>query len=191
MAVSVEFANDFLADKSSGSGDENFHRGLPLRGGAYVGSCTRFLVVSKCLSSWRTANFNGISLFPVMTDSIPSPLPLARASLLETICLLRDQAPPEGPTIAEILVTLHGRGQAMLIFILAVPFCLPLPLVGVSTPFGVAIIFLGLRVAFGQHPWLPGFLMKRRVPRTLIEQIIKLGTPFMKRVEKILHPRLP
>ena len=53
--------------------------------------------------------------------------------------------------------------QGMLLFcvLLTVPFPLP-SIPGVSTPFGLLILFIGIGITLNRVPWLPAFLMERR-----------------------------
>ena len=50
---------------------------------------------------------------------------------------------------------LSGRGNALLAFFLVLPFLQPVPLPGVSTPFGIAVVLLGTAMALGKPLWLP------------------------------------
>jgi len=95
-----------------------------------------------------------------------------------------------GISIGELMLALEGKGHAAIIAILAMPFCLPVQIPGLSTPFGIILIFTGLRISFGQAPWLPGWLLVRKIPppttEGLLEGLRKLAVP----AEKVLHPRL-
>ena len=95
-----------------------------------------------------------------------------------------------GISIGELMLALEGKGHAAIIAILAMPFCLPVQIPGLSTPFGIVLIFTGLRISFGQAPWLPGWLLVRKIPSStaegLLEGLRKLAVP----AEKVLHPRL-
>ena len=103
---------------------------------------------------------------------------------------LEEKLGHRGMTLGELMLALEGKGHAAIIAILALPFCLPVQIPGLSTPFGVVLIFTGLRISFGQAPWLPGWLLVRKIsPSTtegLLEGLRKLAVP----AEKILHPRL-
>ena len=58
-------------------------------------------------------------------------------------------------TLGGLIERLEGRVYTLLLVILSLPMCQPVPLPGLSTPLGVAIALLGLRFAFRQHPWMP------------------------------------
>jgi hypothetical protein len=75
--------------------------------------------------------------------------------------------------------------------VLSLPFCFPIQVPGLSTPFGFILIFSGLRIAFGQAPWLPGWLMVREIPKPTALGLLKGLRWIAVPAEKILHPRLP
>jgi hypothetical protein len=54
----------------------------------------------------------------------------------------------------------------VLVIILVLPFCQPIPLPGFSTPFGIALMIFGFRIALRQRPWLPGGSSGARSPTT-------------------------
>ena len=96
----------------------------------------------------------------------------------------------KGLTVSQLVFALEGKGHAAIMAVLALPFCFPIQIPGLSTPFGIILIFSGLRIAFAQAPWLPGWLMVRDIPdgtaHSLLRGLRWIATP----AEKILHPRL-
>ena len=85
---------------------------------------------------------------------------------------------------------LRGRGLDVLVIVLALPFCTPIPLPGLSTPFGLVLMFFGLRIAFRKRPWLPRRLLEVEIPYPTLSKIINAGLAISTRLEKLLHPRL-
>ena len=59
-------------------------------------------------------------------------------------------------SLAELKQALKGRGSAMLLVLLALPFCF-VAIPGLFTPFGIAISLIGARLLIGREPWLPCF----------------------------------
>lgn len=45
--------------------------------------------------------------------------------------------------LRDILAVMHGRAYTLLLILLSLPFCQPIPLPGSSTPFGVVIALIG------------------------------------------------
>jgi len=100
------------------------------------------------------------------------------------------QADGEGVTVGKVMEILRGRGFDVLVILLAAPFGTPIPLPGLSTPFGVVLMFLGLRIALRKRPWLPRRLLELEIPYLTLSKIIKTGLAIATRLERVLHPRL-
>jgi hypothetical protein len=88
-----------------------------------------------------------------------------------------------------IISTLAGRGYAILLILFALPFCLPIQIPGVSTPFGLALSFLGLRVAFARSIWLPQWLLDKEIPYKTLEKVCGTATRIMDKFKRFLEPR--
>lgn len=114
----------------------------------------------------------------------------APTRLSEDLKRILEHAAGNAITIREIIAVLHGRGLNVLLILIALPFCTPIPLPGLSTPFGLILISFGLRITLRKRPWLPQGLLDRKIPYTTLTKIIKASTASSKRLEKILHPRL-
>jgi hypothetical protein len=91
-------------------------------------------------------------------------------------------------TVADLESVLQGRGFAMFILLLSAPFIVPAP--GLSTPFGIALMLLGLRIAIGQKALLPGFILRREVKRKNLVRIVTPLIRFAERFEKRIRPRM-
>jgi hypothetical protein len=89
-------------------------------------------------------------------------------------------------TMDELQTALKGRGVAMLLVRLALPFCL-IPVAGLSTPFGIAVLLIGIRITFRQKPWLPKFIRHRRISAP---RLVTGGIRFAKLMEKVVKPRM-
>lgn len=109
--------------------------------------------------------------------------------LSEDLRRILDQADGKGVTIGKIIEILHGRGFDVLIIILVLPFCTPIPLPGLSTPFGLILMFFGLRIALRQRPWLPKRLLNMEIPYPTLTKVVKGALAVSTRLEKVLHPR--
>ena len=86
------------------------------------------------------------------TDAAPDPRagPLAAAApdprrkLSEELDLILREFEVETVTLREVIGILHGRGYVLLVMLLALPFCTPIPLPGLSTPLGLVIALIVL-----------------------------------------------
>jgi hypothetical protein len=92
-------------------------------------------------------------------------------------------------SLGELLEALGERGTAVLVILMAAPFVLPIPLPGLSMPFGVAIAILGLQLGFGRTPWLPRFLLRRPVQPATLAAILRAVERVVRPVERKLRPR--
>jgi hypothetical protein len=92
--------------------------------------------------------------------------------------------------IREMVEILHGRGLQFVVILLCLPFLTPVTLPGISMPFGLAIALCGLRIAFGHKPWLPAFILNRRISYSVLERMVHFGCKIYEKVEKVIRPRL-
>lgn len=97
----------------------------------------------------------------------------------------------QGPlSLEDILHILSGRGRPLLLILLSLPFCQPIQIPGLSTPFGLAIAFIALRTAFGKHVWLPKKLQKKKISPKTISKITNTTLVVIKKIKRFIHPRL-
>src|ERR1700738_2232290 len=92
-------------------------------------------------------------------------------------------------TLAELKQALKGRGSAMLLILLALPFCF-VAIPGLSMPFGIAICLIGVCLAIGREPWLPRFIMHRRLSTARSAQLLTAAIKVARQLEKFIRPRL-
>lgn len=112
------------------------------------------------------------------------------STIEEDILLLQEKSKNSSISIGEILNILSKKGQSLIILILSLPFCQPLQIPGLSTPFGLAIAFIGLKMAFGKYAWLPkGILAKSITPHTL-QKITEKILWLLKKIKSWIYPRL-
>ena len=92
-------------------------------------------------------------------------------------------------TLAELNQSLKGRGSAMLLILLALPFCF-IAVPGLSTPFGIAICLIGACLVMGREPWLPRFILRQRLSNTRLAQLLSGAIRVARQLEKFVRPRL-
>lgn len=96
----------------------------------------------------------------------------------------------EGPlSIGDILKTLSGNGRLLILILLSLPFCQPLQIPGFSTPFGLAIAFVGLRMAFWKKIWLPQRILSVQIPYATLKQITDKTLNLDKKFKSWIYPR--
>ena len=91
--------------------------------------------------------------------------------------------------LCEVLGCTQGRGYTLLLILLALPFCTPLPLPGLSTPFGAVVALIGLRLALRQRPWLPQRLLLLQLPSSFFPRFLAATQRLVQVLERCLHPR--
>lgn len=96
----------------------------------------------------------------------------------------------ETVTLREAMAVMHGRGYLLLVMLLALPFATPIPLPGLSTPFGLVIALIGARLALGQKPWLPARLLAVRLPPRLFAKVFAATRTILRGFEYLLRPRV-
>ena len=77
----------------------------------------------------------------------------------------------------------------MLLLLLSLPFCF-IPVPGLSTPYGIAVLLMGIRIAFAQKPWLPKFIRQRSISPSRLVKVLTGGIRFARIMEKIVKPRM-
>ena len=92
-------------------------------------------------------------------------------------------------TLREVMDRLGVKASGLLILILALPFCAPVTIPGLSTPFGLVIAFISGRFALGRAPWLPRRLLAVKLPPRFFRKVIGGTERLMGWVERRLRPR--
>lgn len=114
-------------------------------------------------------------------------LPLTPLS--ENLAHLLERAQGQPLSVATVIEVLHGRGFNLLLVFFCLPFCLPVSIPGLSTPFGLAILLLGLRIALRREPWLPQRILNARIPFDALQKIVGMGVKLSTWMERWVRPR--
>jgi hypothetical protein len=124
---------------------------------------------------------------PTLFSSVPN---IIRPKLSTELQGLIDAFAERAVRLRDVLEVMQGRGYNMLLVLLAFPFCTPIPMPGVSTPFGLIIALVGLRLALGQKPWLPVSLLEKRLPDGFFPRLLSATRRLIIWLECFLKPRL-
>ncbi len=92
-------------------------------------------------------------------------------------------------TLGEVMEKLGARASALLIIVCGLPFCSPITIPGMSTPFGLVILILALRFAAGRPPWLPQRLRGVKLPPKFFARVLEAGSKMVGWIERQLRPR--
>jgi hypothetical protein len=93
-------------------------------------------------------------------------------------------------SIKRILEILSGNGKPLVLIFLCLPFCQPIQIPGTSIPFGLAIAFIGIRLAFGKHILLPKKISAKKISSHTLRKITDKVLPVVRKLKKWVHPRL-
>jgi hypothetical protein len=101
--------------------------------------------------------------------------------------------PGERLTMADIVAGLEDRTFGLLMLLLALPNCPPMPGIPfLSTVTGTPLAFFAGQLALGQPmPWLPQRLLRQSLDRAQLLRVLETIAPYIKRVERLLKHRLP
>jgi hypothetical protein len=118
---------------------------------------------------------------------LPHLRPVRKLSLELTDLRIRVAQRPV--TLRELLYVLRGRAYMLLVILLTLPFLQPVPLPGLSTPLGLAICLICLRLALGQRPWLPKSIQRKMLPAGFVPRVLDLAAKIIGWLERVLRPR--
>ncbi len=108
---------------------------------------------------------------------------LAHLDEIEARCLKGDL------TLQEILEVFGVEGHHIITLFLILPFLQPIPLLGLTTPFGISIAIIGVFGYLGKPPWLPKKWVAMRVPSKTVGRIAEGAERVFEKLGFILHPR--
>lgn len=93
-------------------------------------------------------------------------------------------------TLQELFNVLKGKGYPLLVILLSLPFCQPIQIPGFSTPFGIALIFIGLRMSFGNRIWWPKWILNQTISTKVLKTVIQNSLRIFKFLRPLVHARL-
>ncbi|NIX76577.1 exopolysaccharide biosynthesis protein [Microvirga terricola] len=106
------------------------------------------------------------------------------------ILLALASQPGERLTVRDIMAVLQDRAFAVLVVLLGLPNCLPMP-PPIPLICGLLLTLVAIQIMFGRPtPWLPGQLLNRSIARTDIERAVARAMPAFRRLERLSRPRL-
>ncbi len=98
--------------------------------------------------------------------------------------------PGERLTVRDIMGVLQDRAFALLIVLLGLPNCLPMP-PPIPLVCGLLLALVAIQIASGREaPWLPRQLLNRSVARTDVERAVGRAMPAFRRLERFSRPRM-
>jgi len=111
--------------------------------------------------------------------------------LSEELAELHARSGDRAVPLREVIYVLGTRAYLLLIILLALPFVQPVPLPGLSTPLGLAIVLIALRLSLGQRAWLPMRIQRAKLPAGFFGRVITVTARLLRMLEPVLRPRWP
>jgi hypothetical protein len=93
-------------------------------------------------------------------------------------------------SLGEVVDVLGENTYTLLVLLLALPFVTPVSLFGLSTAFGAAIAYFGIRLACGLQPRFPDRFRARRLPPRFFGTLLRAAEQVIRRLERCTRPRL-
>jgi hypothetical protein len=134
---------------------------------------------------WQARSCDYLHCLPA---AVPTPAS-SRGRLSTDIERLLEAFAHREVTLGEIIALMQQRAYSFLLLIVALPFCTPVPLPGLSTPFGLVIAFIGLRIACGLSPWLPERMLRLRLPAKWLPKMFRAVERPVRWIEHFLRPK--
>jgi hypothetical protein len=95
----------------------------------------------------------------------------------------------ETPDLRSLFHGLGRRGFGMLLFVGAMPAFIPIPVGGAVS--GPLVVLIAMQLLVGRRkPWLPGFIARRVPRRQTLARFDRMVEPWLRRLERLLRPRL-
>lgn len=99
--------------------------------------------------------------------------------------------PDERISIGHLIEGFGNRAFGALLFIFAVPVALPIAIPGISAVLGAPLLFLSWQLMRGRdQPWLPDVMRGRSFRRVDFARMLQRVLPSIRRVERLVGPRL-
>lgn len=93
-------------------------------------------------------------------------------------------------TVGDIVAVLRDRAFALLVVLLGLPNCLPMP-PPIPLVCGLLLLLVAIQIAAGMSaPWLPRRLLGRSIPRKDVQRAVTRAVPILQRLERWSRPRM-
>jgi hypothetical protein len=121
-----------------------------------------------------------------MSNDIPQPKPRKLSEDIDSLLLLAADRPLR---LREVISVIQGRAYTLLLILLSLPFCLPVPVPGLSTAFGAVIALIGFRLSLRLEPWLPARILDAEMSSSNVTRLLGASKRVARVLEKLMRPR--
>ncbi len=93
-------------------------------------------------------------------------------------------------SVGEIVAVLRDRAFALLVVLLGLPNCLPMP-PPIPLVCGLLLLLVAVQITAGMSsPWLPKKLLRQSIARETVERAVSRAVPLLQRLERWSRPRM-
>jgi hypothetical protein len=117
----------------------------------------------------------------------PRPTPEWIKNLDQVLILAQSSEKISVRTLVELL---SKKAVFAVLIVLSLPFCLPIQIPGLSTPFGLIIGFLSIRLIFKKHRHVPHWLLRSEISSKTLTKIVNSVKKFFVFCKKFTRRRL-
>jgi hypothetical protein len=115
---------------------------------------------------------------------------LSSAARTSTILTSLAERTSERLTVGDIVAVLRDRAFAVLVVLLGLPNCLPMP-PPIPLVCGLLLALVAVQIIAGRAaPWLPRALLHRSIARVDVERAVLRAAPIFRRLERFSRPRM-
>lgn len=98
--------------------------------------------------------------------------------------------PGDRLTVRTIFATLSDRSMALMVVLLGLPNCIPMP-PPIPTVSGLLLVFVALQIGFGRTAlWMPDTVLRRSIDKTHVDRAVKRALPWVQHLEGFSRERL-
>jgi hypothetical protein len=116
--------------------------------------------------------------------------PLNGRRISEILLTLSQGFTSQEVTIRELRDALSGRIYGVLLFILALPNLIPLPMPGMSAITGFPLFLMSLQMVLNMKtPWFPKVVLNRTIKTDHLHRMCSHAFPYLRKLESFIKPR--
>lgn len=114
---------------------------------------------------------------------------ITRGPLLDHLDEIESLCEKGEPSINELVKIFGAEGHYVLMTFLIIPFLQPVPLLGLSTPFGILIGIVSALAYFQKPPWVPRSWGQKKISTKTVLFVAENSERVFEKLTPILHPR--
>lgn len=124
------------------------------------------------------------------TEAADSPTPLTQPTRTSDVLTVLAAQETDRLTVGDIVTVLRDRAFALLVVLLGLPNCLPMP-PPIPLICGLLLALVAAQIAAGMSaPWLPRSLLGRSIARSDLQRAVARAVPLLRRLERWSRPRM-